>query len=148
MCTICKGIEVIHSLCSSRLPCGERLSRIKGGESTVKITGLVVFEKRIGDTLAIAKKTPVNLQVETSLVPIALTPGLGPVKPQVVHPQLALPNLIRCQTAFNSLIYGAYFGNDERGTDSLWNELQDDEPWELSLLTVAGSGQTRILSFK
>ena len=125
MWAIRKEIEVIHSLCSSRLPCGERLSRIKGGESTVKITGLVVFEKRIGDTLVIAKKTPVNQQVERSLVPIALTPaGLGPVKPQVVHPRLALPKyVIRCQTSPNSLIYGANFGDYERGTDF----LQDDE---------------------
>ena len=117
------------------------MSRIKGGESTVKITGLVVFEKRIGDTLVIAKKTPVNLQVETSLVPIALTlAGLGPVRSKVVHHRLALPTLIWCQTSLNSLISGANFGNDERGTDSLWNELQDDELWALSLLTVVGNG--------
>ena len=87
------------------------------------------------------KKISLHQQVERSLVPIALTPaGLGPVKPQVVHPRLALPNLIWCQTSLNSLIYGANLGNDERGTDSLWNELQDDEPGELSLLTVAGNG--------
>ncbi len=92
----------------------------------------------IGDTLVIAKKTPVKLQAETSLVPKALTPaGLGLVKPHVVHPRLALPNFIRCQTSLNSLIYGANFGNDERGTDSLWNELQDDEPPQLSLVTVS-----------
>ena len=60
----------------------------------------------------IAKKTPVNQHVERSLVPIALAPeGLDPVKPQVVHPRLALPNLIQCQTSLNSLIYGANFWN-------------------------------------
>ncbi len=48
---------------------------------------------RIGDTLVIAKRTPVNQQVERSLVPIALIPaGLDPVKPQALHPRLALPN--------------------------------------------------------
>ena len=48
---------------------------------------------RIGDTLVIAKRTPVNQQVERSLVPIALIPaGLDPVKPQALHPWLALPN--------------------------------------------------------
>jgi len=50
---------------------------------------------------------------------MALTPaGLDPVKPQVVHPRLALPNVIRCQTSLNSLIYGANFGNYVRVTDS------------------------------
>ncbi len=44
--------------------------------------------------------------------------GLDPVKPQVVHPRLALPNLIRCQTSLNSLIYRANFGNYVRVTDS------------------------------
>ncbi len=34
---------------------------------------------------------------------MALTPAaLDPEKPQVVHPRLALPNLIRCQTSLNS----------------------------------------------
>jgi hypothetical protein len=97
------------------------LSRIKGGESTVKITGLVVFEKRIGDTLVIAKKTPVNQQVERSLVPIALTrAGLDAVKPQVLHPRLALPNLIWCQTSLNFLISGANFGDYERAPILFW----------------------------
>ncbi len=50
---------------------------------------------------------------------MALTPaGLDPVKPQVVHPRLALPNVLRCQTSLNSLIYGANFGNYVRVTDS------------------------------
>ncbi len=50
---------------------------------------------------------------------MALTPaGLDPVKPQVVYPRLALPNLIRCQTSLNSLIYGANFGNYVRVTNS------------------------------
>ncbi len=50
---------------------------------------------------------------------MALPPaGLDPVKPQVVHPRLALPNLIWCQTSLNSLIYGANFGNYVRVTDS------------------------------
>jgi len=54
-------------------------------------------------------------------VPIALTPaGLGPVKSQVVHPRLALPNLIWCQTSFNSLIYGVNFGNYVRVTGHRW----------------------------
>jgi len=44
---ICKEIEVIHVV----KDCLE--SKVV---STVKITGLVVFEKRIGDTLAIAKR--------------------------------------------------------------------------------------------
>ncbi len=50
---------------------------------------------------------------------MALTPaGLDPVKPQVLQPGLALPELIRCQTSLNSLIYGANFGNYVRVTDS------------------------------
>jgi hypothetical protein len=44
--------------------------------------------------------------------------GLEPVKPQVLHPRLALPSLIRCQTPRNSLIYGDNFGNYVRVTDS------------------------------
>jgi len=120
VCAICKDIEVIHSLCSCCLPCGERLSRIKGGESTVKVTRLVAFEKRIGDTLVIANKTPVNQQVERSLVAIALTPAaLDPVKPQVLQPWLAELWLIRCQTSLNSLIYGANFGKYVRVTASV-----------------------------
>ena len=64
---------------------------------------------RIGDTLVIAKMTPVSQQVERSLVPIALTPaGLD----------LPFLKLIRCQTSLNSLIYGANFGNYVRVTDS------------------------------
>ena len=62
---------------------------------------------------------------------MALTPaGLDPVKPQVLHPRLALPNLIRCQTSLKSLIYGANFRNYVRVTDSvspilgLWQELK------------------------
>ncbi len=75
---------------------------------------------RIGDTHVIAKRTPVNQQVERSLVPMALTPaGLDPLKPQVRHPRLALPILIRCQTSLNSLIYRANFGNYERVTPTL-----------------------------
>jgi len=50
---------------------------------------------------------------------MALTPaGLDPVKPQVLHPRLALPNLIRCQTSLKSLTYGANFRNYVRVTDS------------------------------
>ena len=50
---------------------------------------------------------------------MALTPpALDPVKPQVLHPQLALPYLIRCQTSLKSLIYGANFRNYVRVTDS------------------------------
>jgi len=50
---------------------------------------------------------------------MALTPAaLDPVKPQVLHPQLDLHNLIRCQTSHNSLIYGANFRNYVRVTDS------------------------------
>ena len=50
---------------------------------------------------------------------MTLTPaGLDPVKPQVLHPRLALPNLIRCQTSLKSLIYGANFRNYVRVTDS------------------------------
>ena len=49
---------------------------------------------------------------------MARTPaGLDPLKPQVLHPGLALPNLIRCQTSLNSWIYGAHFGNYVRVTD-------------------------------
>jgi len=56
---------------------------------------------------------------------MALTPAArDPVKPQVVHPRLALPNLIRCQTSLNSLIYGANFGNYVRVTERL--------PWRSS----------------
>ncbi len=44
--------------------------------------------------------------------------GLDPVKPQVLHPRLALPNLIRCQTSLKSLISGANFRNYVRVTDS------------------------------
>ena len=73
----------------------------------------------IGDTLVIAKRTPINQQVERSLVPMTMNPaGLDPVKPQVLHPRLALPNLIRCQTSLKSLIYGANFRNYVRVTDS------------------------------
>ena len=42
--------------------------------------------------------------------------GLDPVKPQVVHLRLSLPNVIRCQTSLNSLIYGASFRNYVRVT--------------------------------
>jgi len=50
---------------------------------------------------------------------MAMNPaGLDPVKPQVLHPQLTLPNLIRCQTSLKSLIYGANFRNYVHGTDS------------------------------
>ena len=78
----------------------------------------ITFPIRIGDTHVIAKRTPVNQQVERSLVPMARTPaGLDPLKPQVLHPGLALPNLIRCQTSLNSWIYGAHFGNYVRVTD-------------------------------
>ncbi len=50
---------------------------------------------------------------------MTLTPaGLDPEKPQVVHSRLALPNLIRCQTSLNSLMYGANFRNYVRVTDS------------------------------
>ncbi len=74
---------------------------------------------KIGDTLVIAQRTPVIQQVERSLAPRALTPaGLDTVQPQVVHTQLALPNLIRCQTPLNSLIYRANFRNYVRVTDS------------------------------
>jgi len=43
--------------------------------------------------------------------------GLEPVKSQVLHPQFALPSLIRCQTPLNSLIYRDNFGNYVRVTD-------------------------------
>jgi len=50
---------------------------------------------------------------------MAMPPAaLDPVKSQVLHPQLALHNLIRCQTSHNSLIYGANFRNYVRVTDS------------------------------
>jgi len=81
--------------------------------------------KRIGDTLVIAKRTLLNQQVERSLVPIALTLAvLDPVKPQVLHPRLAELGFIRCQTCHKSLIYGANFGNYERGTDLHRIEVQ------------------------
>ncbi len=49
---------------------------------------------------------------------MALTPaGFVPVKPKVLYPRRALPNLIRCQTPLNSLIYGDNFGNYVRVTD-------------------------------
>ena len=49
---------------------------------------------------------------------MAPTPaGLDPVKPQVLHPRLALPSLIRCQTPLNSLINGDNFGNYVRVTE-------------------------------
>ncbi len=54
---------------------------------------------------------------------MALTPaGLDPAKPQVLHPWLALPILIRCQTPLNSLIYGDNFGNYVRVTESAESE--------------------------
>ncbi len=50
---------------------------------------------------------------------MALTPvGLDPVKPQVLHPRPAFPNLIRCQTSLKALFYGANFGKYVRVTDS------------------------------
>ncbi len=50
---------------------------------------------------------------------MTLTPAaLDPVKPQVLHPQLAELWFIRCQTSLNSLIYGETFGNYVRVTDS------------------------------
>ena len=50
---------------------------------------------------------------------MALTPaGVEPVKPQVLHPRLSHPSLIRCQTPLNSLIDGDEFGNYVRVTDS------------------------------
>ncbi len=55
---------------------------------------------------------------------MTLTPaGLDPEKPQVVHSRLALPNLIRCQTSLNSLIYRAKFGNYVRVTPRTWRKL-------------------------
>ena len=73
----------------------------------------------IGVTLVTAKRTPENQQVERSLVPMALpSAALDPVKPQVLHPRFALPNLLRCQTSHNSLIYGTNFRNYVRVTDS------------------------------
>ncbi len=49
---------------------------------------------------------------------MAMNPaGLDPVKPQALNPRLALPELIRCQTSLNSLIYEANFGNYVRVTD-------------------------------
>ena len=44
--------------------------------------------------------------------------GLDPVNPHLLHPRLAPPSLIRCQTPLNSLIYGDNFGNYVRVTDS------------------------------
>ncbi len=50
---------------------------------------------------------------------MALTPaGFVPVKPKVLYPRRALPNLIRCQTPLNSLNYGRNFGTDVGVTDS------------------------------
>ena len=50
---------------------------------------------------------------------MAMNPaGLDPVKLQALNPRLALPNLLRCQTSLNSLIYGANFRNYVRGTNS------------------------------
>jgi len=73
---------------------------------------------RIGDTPVIAKRTPINQQVERSLVPTALNPAtLDLVKPQVLHPRLDELWLNRCQTSLNFLIYGANFGNYVRVTD-------------------------------
>ncbi len=53
---------------------------------------------------------------------MAMNPaGLDPAKPQALNLRLALPNLLRCQTSLNSLIYGANFRNYVRGTNSpLW----------------------------
>ncbi len=74
---------------------------------------------RIGDTLVIAKMSPVNQQVARSLVPIALPlEALDPVKLQVLHPRPAELGPIRCQTSLKSLIYGVNFRNYERGTYS------------------------------
>jgi len=51
-----------------------------------------VTRSGIGDTLVIAKRTPVNQQVERSLVPNSLTSaGLDPVKPKSCN--LGLPFL-------------------------------------------------------
>jgi hypothetical protein len=50
---------------------------------------------------------------------MAMNPaGLDPAKPPALSPRLALPNLLRCQTSLDSLIYGANFRNCVRGTDS------------------------------
>ncbi len=46
------------------------------------------------------------------------TDSAAPVKPSVLLPPHAFPNLIRCQTSPNSLIYGANFRNYVRVTDS------------------------------
>jgi len=49
---------------------------------------------------------------------MALTPaGLHPVKHQIVPPRLGFPNVIRCQTTLNSLIYGAHLGHYVGVTD-------------------------------
>jgi len=49
---------------------------------------------------------------------MAMNPaGLDPVKSQALDPRHALPNLIRCQTSLNSLIYGANTWNYVRVTD-------------------------------
>jgi len=66
-----------------------------------------------------------------------MTPaGHDPVKPHVLQPRLALPNLIRCQTSLNSLTYRANFGNYERVTDSCaprlecnWKECASTPCW-------------------
>ncbi len=59
---------------------------------------------------------------------MALTPaGLEPVEPKVLHPRIALPSLIRCQTPLNLLIYGDNFGTYVRVTDSP-NEQHDVYP--------------------
>ncbi len=44
--------------------------------------------------------------------------GLDSVKPHVLHPRIALPKAIRCQTSLTPLVYGANFRNYERGTYS------------------------------
>ncbi len=68
---------------------------------------------------------------------MALTPaGLEPIKPKILHPRLALPSLIRCQTPLKLLIYRGNFGNYVRVTKSPLNQSGCDYIIEVSVEPV------------
>ena len=68
---------------------------------------------------------------------MALTPaGLEPIKPQILHPRLALLSFIRCQTPLKLLIYRSFFGNYERVTKSPLNQSGCDYIIEVSVEPV------------
>ncbi len=59
--------------------------------------------------------------------------GLDPVKPHVLHPRIALPKAIRCQTSLKPLVYGANFRNYERGT---YDQRTERSIWAMAVRPV------------